>query len=318
MSGRIFVVNSYMWFHSFYSHQLPANGETLTGTGYRPSGGGKGVNQAFAAVYEGAQVELVGRVGDDEAGRICRKECQETGIGTRYLQYDREVNTGCGCILRDAFGGNAIVIYPGAGDRFCMEDLEAAEEYIRTCRLGGFQFEVNGKAVLQAIRRTSEWGVETFVDPAPATPIPEEIYPYITYIKPNEHEAAVLTGIAVTDQESACRAGRWLLEKGVQGAAIVTLGDRGCMVVTREWERFYPALPVEVEDATCAGDSFAGSFMAALAGGKTLDEGIHQATCPAALTVSRTGSMYNCFFDSREQHQAILERYCRQTRGGEP
>lgn len=163
MSENIFVVNSYMWFHSFYSRQLPANGETLTGTGYRPSGGGKGANQAFAAAYEGAKVELVGRVGDDEPGRVCRKECRETGIGTRYLQYDREVNTGCGCILRDEFGGNAIVIYPGAGDRFCVEDLEAAEEYIRTCRVGGFQFEVNVEAVFQAIRRTSEWGVETFV-----------------------------------------------------------------------------------------------------------------------------------------------------------
>lgn len=309
MSENIFVVNSYMWFHSFYSHQLPANGETLTGTGYRPSGGGKGVNQAFAAVYEGAKVELVGRVGDDEAGRVCQRECRETGIGTQYLQYDKEVNTGCGCILRDDFGGNAIVIYPGAGDRFCVEDIKAAEGYIRTCRIGGFQFEVNPEAIFEAIQLTNQWGVETFLDPSPATLIPEHVYPYITYIKPNEHEAAVLTGITVNDQESACRAGHWFLDKGVQKAAIITLGAQGCMVVTREWERFYSALPVEVEDATCAGDSFAGSFMAALATGKSLDEAVHQATCLAALTVSRIGSMYNCFFDSREQHQVILSRY---------
>ena len=82
MSENVFIVNSYMWFHSFYSHQLPANGETLTGTGYRPSGGGKGVNQAFAAVYEGAHVELIGRVGNDEPGKVCQKECRETGIST--------------------------------------------------------------------------------------------------------------------------------------------------------------------------------------------------------------------------------------------
>lgn len=118
-----------------------------------------------------------------------------------------------------------------------------------------------------------------------------------------------MTGIQITDRESACRAGRWLLGKGVQSAAIITLGEQGCMAVTREWERFYPSLPVEVEDATCAGDSFAGGFMAALAAGKTLDEAIHQATCLAALTVSRTGSMYNCFFDSREQYKDILESY---------
>ena len=309
MSENIFIINSYMWFHSFYSSRLPANGETVTGTGYRPSGGGKGANQAFAAAYEGARVELVGRVGNDEPGRVCCKECRETGVKTSYLQLDQEAGTGCGCILRDDSGGNAIVIYPGAGDRFCIEDLEAAEEYVRTCRVGGFQFEVNVDAVFQAIRRTSEWGVETFVDPAPATPIPDQVYPCITYIKPNEHEAAVLTGIQVTDRESATRAGRWLLEKGVQRAAIITLGGQGCMVVAREQERFYPALPVEVEDATCAGDSVAAGFMAALAEGKTLEEAVHRATVLAALTVSRTGSMYNCFFDSREQYQALWKRY---------
>lgn len=309
MSANTFIVNSYMWFHSFYSRDLPGNGETVTGTGYRPSGGGKGANQAFAAVYEGAKVELVGRVGDDDPGRVCLKECAETGIGTTYLQFDKEVGTGCGCILRDEFGGNAIVIYPGCGDRFCMDDFYAAEEYIKTCKIGGFQFEVNTDTIFQAVRRASELGVETFVDPAPATPIPEDLYPYITYIKPNEHEAAILTGIQVTDQASAIEAGRWMLNKGVKGAAIVTLGEQGCVVVSHEGEKFYPTLKVEVEDATCAGDSFAGSFIAAIADGKDLDGAVHQAIQLAALTVSRTGSMYNCFFDSREQHAAIQERY---------
>lgn len=301
MKKNIFVLNSYMWLHSFYSRNLPRNGETLIGTCYRPSGGGKGANQAFAAAYEGCNVELIGRIGDDAPGYTCRDESQSCGIGTKYLQFDKEHATGCGCILRDEFGGNAIVIVPGVNDYFLPADFDLAADYIRDCTIGGFQLEVNVNTVAYAIRETYKMGVKTFLDPAPAVPLPEDLYPSISFIKPNEHEATILTGIEVTCRTSAKKAGEWFLEKGVNEGAIITLGEDGCVVVTKEGARHYPCPHVEVVDPTCAGDSFAGSFMAAIAEGRSIDEAVIRATGLAALTVSRAGSMFNCFFDCDEQ-----------------
>lgn len=295
MKPRIFCMNSYFWLHSFYSPILPGNGETLTGTGYRPSGGGKGVNQAFAAAYLDCEVEVLGRMGKDEPGRIFARECASCGVGTRFIVYDEEHYTGCGCILRDERGGSAIVVVPGVQDFLEPADFDRAEEYIRTCVIGGFQLEVNLDTVLYAIRRCSEWGVKTFVDPAPAVPLPDDIYPCIDYIKPNEHEAAILSGIPVDSPASAEKAGMWFLDRGVRRAAIITLGEKGAVVVTREGAALWPCPQVTIADPTCAGDSFAGAFMSAVAHGEPLDNAVVQATELAALTVAVPGSMYNCF-----------------------
>lgn len=316
MGRAIFVINSYMWLHSFYSRELPKDGETLTGTRYRPSGGGKGVNQAFAAAYEGCQVEVLGRIGGDEAGRVCRKECAETGVGTRYLREDQERTTGCGCILRDEKGGSAIVIVPGVSDYFSKEDFDEAESYVKTCLVGGFQLEVNLDTVCYAVGRSADMGVRTFLDPAPAVPLPREIYPKLHFIKPNEHEAAVLTGIEIHDERSAKEAGKCFLDRGVRECAIITMGEHGCVVVSQDGAYAVSAPEVKVIDPTCAGDSFAGGFMAGIARGETVREAVVTATCLAALNVSRQGSMYNCYFDSRAEWEHIKRENKKKIRDG--
>ena len=204
------------------------------------------------------------------------------------------------------------MIVPGVQDFLQPSDFDAAESYIRTCSIGGFQLEVNLDAVLYGIKRCSEWGIKTFVDPAPAVPLPKDIYPSIDYIKPNEHEATILTGIPVTGVDSAVEAGRWLLERGVREAAIITLGEKGCVAVTHTGVKCFPCPKVEVVDPTCAGDSFAGAFMAAIAQGKTLEEAIIEASELASLTVSVSGSMYNCFHMCDELYQRIHADYRKQ------
>lgn len=307
---NVFVINSYFWLHSFYSKTLPRNGESVTGTGYRPSGGGKGVNQAFAAAYEGCHVEAIGRIGADYAGEMCRKECASVGsIGCNYLKTDPEHATGSGCILRDEEGGNAIVIVPGVCENFSNEDFDAAREYVKKCKAGGFQLEVNPETIGYAIKESYGMGVRTFLDPAPAIVLPDELYPFISFIKPNEHEASILTGIRVNDYADARRAGERLLERGVKEGVIITMGERGCVVVTGKDAYIVPCPQVEVADPTCAGDSFAGSFIASIAKGKTIKEAVIWASCLAALTVSRPGSMYNCFFDSGKQLEKIQNSY---------
>ena len=305
MAGNVFIINSYMWLHSFYSKNLPGNGETVTASRYRTSGGGKGAGQAFAAAFEGAHVEVLGRVGDDQPGYTCREQLESVGIGTQFLQFDKDVPSGCGSIMQDDFGGNAIAIYPGASNFFCPADFDLAAAYIKTCKAGGFQLEVNVDTVFYAIRESHKMGVRTLLDPAPVAEIPGDLFGFISFIKPNEHEASLLTGIEVTDHESAKEAGRFLLNKGIREAAIITLGDKGCVLVTPEGSKSYPAPKIKVLDPCCAGDSFAGSFVAAIAAGKTIEQATEQAICLAALTVARQGSMYNCYHDCHELHAEI-------------
>ena len=128
----------------------------------------------------------------------------------------------------------------------------------------------------------------TFLDPAPAAKLPDDLYPCIDIIKPNETEAGMLTGIEVKDMHSAEAAGRWLLERGA-GTTIITLGAQGAILVTLDIVKHFPAPRVQAVDTTGAGDIFSGSFMSALAGGIPLDEAIRFANAAAALSTTRLG-----------------------------
>ena len=132
--------------------------------------------------------------------------------------------------------------------------------------------------------------VRTLLDPAPVTAFDESLYPFISIIKPNECEASELTGIAVTDTESAARAGAWFLDKGVREAAIITLGEKGAVLVTREGVKHFPGLTVKAVDTGGAGDTFAGALLAALSRDWPLEKSIRYAQCASAICVTRTGS----------------------------
>ena len=153
-------------------------------------------------------------------------------------------------------------------------------------------------------------GVETMVDPAPVVEFDEELYRYITYMKPNEHEASLLSGIQVSDYETAVRAGRILLDKGVNKAVVITMGGSGAVLVERNGEKVFPCAPVPVRDTTSAGDTFAGAFVAGLASGMELSEAVIHAVCIAACAVKRgpQESIFE-FFPKEEELETMKENY---------
>ena len=132
--------------------------------------------------------------------------------------------------------------------------------------------------------------VRTPPDPAPVTAFDESLYPYISIIKPNECEAAGQTGIRVEDTDSVARAGKWFLDKGVKEAAIITLGEKGAVLVTRQGVKHFPGLTVKAVDTGGAGDTFAGALLAALSRDWPLEKSIRYAKCASAICVTRTGS----------------------------
>ena len=148
--------------------------------------------------------------------------------------------------------------------------------------------ENNLDIVEYAVRKAHRLGVPTLLDPAPAVPLPEDLYPCLDFIKPNENEATILSGINVADPEGAAEAGLWFVQRGVK-AAIVTLGQNGAVLVVGHDVKHFPAPRVEAVDTTGAGDIFSGAFMAALWAGESVPASIEFASRAAALSVTRPG-----------------------------
>ncbi len=263
--------------------RLPRAGESVTASGYRETGGGKGAHQAAAAARLGAPVRFVGRFGDEPRDRAARARLAEFGVDLGVAVVSPGCRPGIGITLVDAAGRNMVAVAPGTNHLLSHADIDVLEPVFRESSFAGFQLQNTPEGVWYGIRRASDWGCRVFLDPAPAVPIPDDVYPSIDIIKPNETEAALLTGIAVTDHATAEAAARAFTARGV-GAAIVTLGGRGCVLADSDGIRRFPAFPVETVDTTGAGDVFSGGLLAALVLGSSMDDAVRFASAAAALS----------------------------------
>lgn len=311
MKGNLAVVISYHLVDSFISKKIPSPGETVLAEQKVVTMGGKGTTQAYAARLLGAQVEALGRVGDDAVGQTAFAQLEGMGIGTQYLVKDPEHETGHGVVFRDMHGENAITVYQSASDHFAAADFAAALPWLQQCAVCGFQFEVNCDTVLYGLKCAQELGVATFLDPAPVPdqPLPEELFRYVDYIKPNEHEAKMLTGVTVVDVASACKAGQILLEKGVKRAVVVTLGAEGAVLVTADGHWHYPAPDVVAVNTAGAGDSFAGGFVYGLANQEGLHSAMVAGCCLSAVRVTKMENIQKNVAGYQADYAVVKEQY---------
>ncbi len=284
----ITIIGSYNVGLFLRGDRLPTRGETVIGEEFYEGGGGKGSNQAVAASRLGAPVRFIGRIGFDKYGQDALMMYKRLGIDVGTLQVDPTIHTGISVILIDQAGHNLISVVLGANARLSPADIDASESALRDSFIVGCQLENDRRVVEYALRKAHALGVPTFLDPAPAAKLPEDLYPCLDYIKPNEVETATLTGLTVTDVASATAAGRWFLERGVK-TAIITLGEQGAVLVTATEARHFPAPRVKAVDSTGAGDIFAGAFLTALRNGRTAGEAIQFANHAAAISVTRRG-----------------------------
>lgn len=320
-NNKAFILGSYHCCYSFTADEIPSMGETVMGFRFKCSGGAKGHGQMLAAALAGTKVSGIMRVGDDEYGHLCIEDFNRAGIDCTHVKIDPVHATGAAGVMLNKQGENIIIVVPGANAKITAQDIDEAEKMIQDCSVAGFQFENNFDAIEYAIRKAHSLGVETMVDPAPVVKFDEELYRYITYIKPNEHEASLLSGISVTDRRSAGLAGKKLLEKGVNKAVIITMGEQGAVLVTREFVKEFPCLPVEVRDTTSAGDTFAGAFVSAIAKGLELEEAVLYANCVAACAVKRMPNESIFEFFPKESELSVMiagyrEHLDRNRRGG--
>lgn len=289
MGAKIAVVGSLNMDLVVRAPHMPIPGETVIGSDFRTIPGGKGANQAVAAARLGAEVTMIGRVGDDDFGRAQLRNLGELSIDTTHVVVDSEAATGIALITLDANGQNSIVLAPGANMRLTKEDINAAQGAIVWSDVLVLQLENPLEVVVHAIDIAYAEGVKVILNPAPARSIPKETLAKLDYLIPNESETALLTGVEVADLDSAKEAAERLREEGV-GTVILTLGDRGAFLSSAKESVHIPGYEVEVVDTTAAGDAFVGGLAVALAQGQNLAEAVRYANAAGALAVTRLGA----------------------------
>ena len=271
------------------SERIPTVGETILGGDFIMVPGGKGANQAVAAAKVGADVYFIAKVGDDVFGEQSLANFKKEGLNTKYVVQTKEAPSGVALIMVDEKGNNSIVVAPGANHKLCPEDVTNAEPDIASCGAVVAQLEIPLETIECAARLANKAGVPFVLDPAPARELSPELLGMVDVLTPNETEAQILSGMKVTDQDSARAASEWLLSCGVN-TVILTMGAQGFLLADKEKTEFVTARKVQAVDSTAAGDAFTGSLAVGMAQGKTLPEAALFANYVAALSVTKMGA----------------------------
>lgn len=275
---------------NFRAARQPAMGETILGSSFAMGPGGKGSNQSVAAARAGAQVSFITKLGKDNFGDAALAMYAKEGI-TALAPQDPNNSTGAAYIFVDeTTGQNAIIVVPGAAGTIGVSDVEAARSTIQNAKIFMTQLEQPIPAAVRALEIAKAAGTTTIFNPAPAAALDQSIYKLCDYVTPNESEATVLTGVNVTDLESAKKAAAILLSYGA-GAAVITLGAAGSLFHNAEKSVHIPIFSAgKVVDTTGAGDAFNGGFAAALARGESPESAARFGSAVAGISVTRFGT----------------------------
>ena len=283
MAAGVVVIGSINHDLTVVTSRLPRPGETVLGTHHYSGGGGKGANQAVAAARMGAQVAMVGRVGDDEHGRALHAALREEGIDVTAVSVDRNTPTGLAVITVDEGAENTIVVSAGANDRLRPDHLDP--DLLADAVVVLAQLEIPVETVTAAAQLA---GGTFILNPAPARPLPTGLLDHVDILVPNRSELGVLGEI---DEPATAEAAGAAAERlRPDATTVVTLGAAGALIVDRGRTRFVPAHVVDPVDPTGAGDAFCGALAHSLSRGQDLDTAVANAVVAGALATTRPGA----------------------------
>jgi ribokinase len=288
--GRVTILGIFVADVVFRAARLPEIGETIIGSGTEIGPGGKGSNQSVAAARLGGAVSLITKIGNDAFGEIGRAVWREAGVAPRLVPSGGEATGAAMIYVSDKTGDNAIIVVPAAAGTITPADIDREVETIRGSRVFMTQLEVPIAVARRGLEIARAGRVTTIFNPAPAQALDDSIYALCDYVTPNETEAAMLTGVAVSSVEDAWRAGDVLLSKGA-GAALITLGEKGSLLHTKSASVHVRAVDAgPVIDTTGAGDAYNGAFAVAIAAGRDPAEAARFASTAAGISVTRPGT----------------------------
>ncbi len=261
------------------SKKRPKAGETVLGDSFQTVPGGKGANQAVAAARLGAEVYMVGCVGDDHYGKAILDNLKANGVLTDYVEPVTGTESGTAHIVL-ADGDNSIIVVKGANDHVTPDYVKRALPAVQQADIVLIQQEIPEDTVDYVSGLCKSFSTPLLLNPAPARPLSPETIENAAYMTPNEHEASILfQGLS---REEAL--------KRFPGKLFITEGKNGVRYHNGTEERLIPSFPVEPVDTTGAGDTFNAGFAVALSEGKDIEAALRFANRAASLSVLQFGA----------------------------
>ncbi|WP_257351106.1 ribokinase [Pseudalkalibacillus decolorationis] len=258
----------------------PSIGETVLGDQFSTIPGGKGANQAVAAAKLGADVQMIGRIGDDLFGQEYLNHFMKLGISTENVEPVTDEKTGIASITVYE-GDNKIIVVPGANNFLTPEVVDDHKEDIIKSDWLLLQLEIPLESVEKSLEIAYKNGVKVILNPAPFHKIPKDWIKMATYLTPNQYEAAQLLDLYKKDEK---------LLNNLKEKLVITKGSAGVVIFEGNKEQSIPALKVEAVDTTGAGDTFNGALAVGLSEGKSLREACQFAARAAAISVTKLGA----------------------------
>jgi ribokinase len=286
---NLFVVGSSNIDMVIYLPRIPSIGETILGGESQMIYGGKGANQAVAAKRSGAEIGFITKLGSDAFAIDYAAYLEKEGFSKRFILNDNYTPTGIAQILVSEKGENSIAVAPGSNMTLMPADLTQFLPELAQANYLLMQLEIPLSTVEFLVETCANKGVKVILNPAPAQKLSDQILKNIWMITPNETEAELLTGINISDSESATTAARILYDKGVANV-IITLGEKGCLLYNANGLATFPAFKVIAVDSTAAGDVFNGALASALTRGRDIEEAIIYGSMAAAISVTKKGA----------------------------
>jgi ribokinase len=277
--------------------KVPGPGETVLGGKFLMNPGGKGANQAVAAIRLGGKVTFITKRGNDLFGNQTVGLLMREGIDTEYIVKDLKFPSGVALITVDSKGENSIVVAPGANGNLQPEDLPLHLFDNGRYEILLLQLEIPMKTVEYSAESAYKNGIKVILNPAPAQTLSPELIHNSWLLTPNEIEAEAITGICINDTDTADKAAAKLCEMGAKNV-IITLGKDGAYLKSESCTGLIPGMKVETIDTTAAGDVFNGAVAVAIAEGKTLREAVIFANHAAAISVTKLGAQTSAPFRS--------------------
>jgi ribokinase len=302
MAPKIVVVGSSNTDMVIKADHLPGPGETILGSSFFMNAGGKGANQAVAAVRLGGNVSLICKTGNDIFGKQSKALFEEEGIDTSMLFSDPSHPSGVALITVDKNAENCIVVASGANAALGKTDLVKCKKMIEESSIVLMQLEIPLETVQYVAQTASAKGIMVILNPAPACNLPDSLLKNVSIITPNETEAEMLSGIKVSNIDSAKKAAQIIQGRGVD-KVIITLGNNGALILDDNGYAHVPGCRVNAVDTTAAGDVFNGALAVALADNMDLAEATRFACHAAAISVTRLGAQ------SSAPHRKELEAF---------
>ncbi len=289
MKDKIVVIGSSNVDLLMKMDHLPEKGETVTDAEFFQVYGGKGANQAVAAVRAGGNVAFVNCVGEDAYTPQMVQNYKNDGIDTRFVFQEKGVASGHALIMIGSAGMNYLSVAPGANYKLTPARIKEAMPVIEQAAMIVMQYEIQEETIKYVIDIANRNGIPVMWNCAPARAFDVSYIPKINILVLNEVEAGFLAGMQVENESDAEVAAKKLVDSGVE-KVIITLGSKGAFVLTKTEKVSVPAFKVEAIDTTAAGDTFCGAFAVALVEGKPLKESLQFASAAAAISVTRLGA----------------------------